>query len=129
MRADDRRIQSLVPAIGLFMIFQAIFYRDTFAGLKLEEGFALYCFWSQKICFWLFLLGGLALLKLRRIGFVFAYFGALISGFGSIYSLVPGRDATLLRTSLECFAFVCLTSVLLFTQYYMKKRSLDPKKY
>lgn len=127
MRADDRRIQSLVPAVGLFMIFQALFYRDTFAGLELEEGFGLYCYWAQKVCFWLFLLGGIALLKLRRIGFWSAYLGTMITGLGIIYSVVPGREASLLRMILEPLSFIFLTSILAFSQYYMKQRALDAK--
>ena len=127
MRADDRRIQSLVPAVGLFMIFQALFYRNTFVGLELNEGFGLYCYWAQKICFWLFLLGGIALLKFRRIGFLFAYLGAAVTGLGIIYSVAPGRESSLLRMVLEPLSFIFLTSMLAFSQYYMKQRSLDAK--
>lgn len=110
------------------MIFQSLFYRDTFAQFTFNDSFwQQYIYYAHKISFWLFLLGGIGLLKRRVFAFFLAYFATIITLGGAIYSLHPQREFSISRLLPEVLAHTILCGVLAFVQKHIRKRNAIDK--
>ena len=122
MKSEERKYTSIPKAIGLFMIFKALFYKNSFEGIQLPEG-SFYSFlkFSEATGFYLFLIIGLCLcLSQRFIFYWLAWFACAFTLFGTVHTLPPGKENTAMTVSLA-IAHIILCGVLFWSMKMIKK--------
>ena len=122
MKAEEKKLTSIPQAIGLFMIFKALFYRNSFDGIEFEPtAFNSYIQFAESASFYVFMLVGIALCLSRRFIFYYlAYASAAFTLFGSIYTLAPGKE-NLSHTIALVIAHLGLCFALCWSQIMIKK--------
>ncbi len=122
MRSEEKKMSSIPQAIGLFMIFKALFYRNSFEGLSFNDtSFHSFLQISESSSFYLFLSVGIALCISKRFIFYYlAYFSCCFTLFGSIYVLAPGKYNLRMLISLVT-AHLLLCGILYWSQIMIKK--------
>ena len=122
MKAEEKKITSIPQAIGLFMIFKALFYRNSLEGVQFPEStFYSFVQFSENTGFYLFLCGGIALcLSQKFIFYYLAYFSCFFTLFGAIYAIQPNRINTTMLISFVT-AHILLCMVLYWSQTMIKK--------
>ena len=117
MNNDKKRIQSIVPSIGLFLIFHALFYRQTFTGLVAEDSWLnQYVEFARSVSFYLYIFAGIGLCRYKKFAYYLTYATTFLIGFGLIFSLHPGREISAKRLIPEVLAHVILCGLLYFVQ-------------
>ena len=119
---DEKRLNSIAKAIGLFMIFKALFYRDSFAGVVFTGSkLHTYLQFSHAVSFYLFLIIGMALcVSSRFIFYILTYLTCAFTLFGAIYTLAPGKASTF-RSVFEIGSHLLLCIVLYWSQKKLGK--------
>ena len=114
---DEKRMNSIPKAIGLFMIFKAMFYRDSFDGLTFSQStLDTYIQYSHEASFYLFVILGIGLCyKTGNFVINLTYAACAMTLFGAIYTLAP-QEVNYLRATFEIGAHVILCAVLLWVQ-------------
>jgi hypothetical protein len=122
MKAEEKKLSSIPQAIGLFMIFKALFYRNAYEGLTFPDTFFNHFIqFSESTGFYLFLIVGIGLCLYKKFIFYYlAYFSCAFTLFGSIYVLAPGKYNLPMLISFV-LAHILLCAVLIWSQVMIKR--------
>ena len=114
---DEKRMNSIPKAIGLFMIFKALFYRDSFDNISFtQSALDTYIQYSHEASFYLFFALGLGMcFKTGNLIINLTYLACASTFFGGIYTLAQ-QEVDYLRATFEVGAHVILCIVLLWVQ-------------
>ena len=122
MKSEERKYTSIPKAIGLFMIFKALFYKDSFEGVELPEGFFYsYLGFAEAAAYYLFLIIGICLCVSQRFIFYWmAWLATAFTLFGTIHTLAPGTQNTLM-TIIMAVVHLLLCFVLYWSMKMIKE--------
>lgn len=121
MLAEEKKFLSIPKAIGLFMIFKALFYRDTLTDFKPESALENYCVIADQISLYTFIILGILLcMKYSKVLIHTVTLFIAINFFGGIY-IITDANAHLFKSITIIVAHVSLLIVLYWSSAKIEK--------
>ena len=121
MLAEEKKFLSIPRAIGLFMIFKALFYRDALADFKPETTLENYCHFADQVSFFAFIILGLLLSTKysKKLVHTVTLF-LIINLFGGIY-IITDQNSGLFKSTAIVLAHITLLFALYWSSAKIEK--------
>lgn len=121
MLAEEKKFLSIPRAIGLFMVFKALFYRDALADFEPETTLENYCYFADQVSFYSFIILGLLLcVKYSKKLVHFVTLFLIVNLFGGIY-IIPDQNASIFKIIAIVFAHLTLLFALYWSSTKIEK--------
>ncbi len=123
MKIEERKLISISRAIGLFMLFTTLFHRNALDNISFTNSWTdTILQLSANITLYAFPAVGLLLCFTRSLlYFHFAYIVNILSLFGTVYTLLPGKELNLLHLITLLVTHILLMALLIWTHLQIKK--------
>ncbi len=127
MKIEDRKLISISRAIGLFMIFEAIFRRHALSEIVFSDSITdSVLYFSAWITIYFFPLVGFLLCITRSLFyFHLAYIANILSLFGTVFTLLPGTQINFIHLYTLLITHLFLMAILIWTHIQIKTNMMN----
>lgn len=129
MKFEERKLISIPRAIGLFMIFEGLFRRHAFDGVKFtDSAYHLFLNISASSSIYILIGTGILLCITRNLlVFYLTYFSCLVSLFGIVFEILPGKNTNILWCTSLGLAHLTLVIIMIWTHRQIKVTLINKK--